>query len=245
MSPVVSPAMIESLDLGGLTFAVRRSARRRTLGLTVDRGGELVMHAPIATSREDLAAWAGARLLWVHRKLAVKDETATKIAAPEYVAGETFCYLGKRYSLLLVDDQPEPLRFDGTRFILRRDACPADASFRKWYIAAGKEWLPPRIDMLRRRTGPAPTRVVVRDLGYRWGSCGRDGVLYLNWRLLQLPVRLVDYVLVHELCHLTEPSHNAVFWAALERALPDWQDRKMALHRGTASLFWCAPAMRH
>jgi predicted metal-dependent hydrolase len=202
------------------------------------------MHAPIATSREELAAWAGARLLWVYRKLAVKEQTASKIAAPEYVAGETFCYLGKRYSLVLVDEQPEPLCFDGARFLLCRDARPADAHFRQWYIAAGKEWLPPRIQLLRRRTGPEPTRVVVRDLGYRWGSCGRDGALYLNWRVLQLPVRLVDYVLVHELCHLTEPSHNAEFWRALERALPDWQERKTELHRRTADLFWCVPAMQ-
>lgn len=236
---MTDPSVSESLELGGLSFAVRRSARRRTLGLTVGRAGELVMHAPMYTSREDLAAWAGPRLLWVHRKLAVKEQAASGITAPEYIAGETFAYLGKRYPLALVEKQPEALWFDGTRFLLRRDARPADAQFRQWYIAAGKAWLPPRIDLLRRRTGPAPSRVMVRDLGFRWGSCGRDGALYLNWRVLQYPVRLVDYVLVHELCHLSELSHNAAFRAALERAMPDWEERKDEMQRATAGVFWC------
>lgn len=236
--------MSETLELEGLTFEVRRSARRRTLGLTVDRGGELVMHAPPAANTEELAAWARPRLVWVHRKLALKEESIPMAWVPEYVTGETFSYLGRRYRLVLVDAQKAALEFDGTCFLLRRDARPADAHFRQWYIAAGKEWLSLRIDLLRRRTGPAPTRVLVRDLGYRWGSCGRDGALYLNWRVLQLPVRLVDYVLIHELCHLVEPRHNRAFWQALERALPDWQNRKTELLRSSADIFWCIPTMQ-
>lgn len=235
--------MSETLELSGLTFEVRRSARRRTLGLTVDRGGELVLHAPGSTGHVELTAWARTKLLWVHRKLALKQEAAPRVRTPEYVTGECFAYLGRRYRLALVSGQGDALRFDGTRFFLRRNARPADAHFRQWYIAVGKEWLPRRIERLCARTGPSPSRVLVRDLGFRWGSCGRDGALYLNWRVLQLPVRVVDYVLVHELCHLVEPSHRPEFWRALERALPDWRERKEELHRRAADIYWCAPEM--
>ena len=76
------------------------------------------------------------------------------------------------------------------------------------------------------RTGSNPARIAVTDLGFRWGSCGRQGVLYFNWRLLQLPVPFVDYVIIHELVHLKEPHHGPKFWRALEPALPDWQKRK-------------------
>lgn len=233
----------ETLELQGLTFEIRRSARRRTLSLTVDRGGDLVLHTPLAADDDEIAVWTRSKLLWVHRKLALKEAVAPKMRSPEYVTGETFSYLGKRYRLVLVTAQKDALRFDGTRFLLRRDARPADVHFKRWYIAAGKEWLPPRIELLRSRTGPAPTRVVVRDLGFRWGSCGRDGALYLNWRILQFPIRVVDYVLIHELCHLVEPNHRPAFWRMLERALSDWRERKEELHRATADMFWCAPAM--
>ena len=87
--------MNESLEVGGLTFEVRRSARRKTLGLTVDRGGELVIHATAAAGDEELARWTRSKLLWVHRKLALKEETAPRVREPEFVSGESFSYLGR------------------------------------------------------------------------------------------------------------------------------------------------------
>ena len=64
---------------------------------------------------------------------------------------------------------------------------------------------------------------------FRWGSCGKNGVLFFNWKVLQLPVRLADYVIAHELVHLVEGHHGPAFWATLGRAMPDWQKRKEAL----------------
>lgn len=235
--------MSETLEISGLTFEVRRSTRRRTLSLTVDRSGELVVHAPCDTAQEALTSWTRTKLLWVHRKLALKEEAIPKVRKPEYLTGESFAYLGKRHRLALVAEQREPLRFTGIKFLLRRDAVPADSHFQQWYITNGKRWLQQRVSSLCTRTGPAPYRVVVRDLGYRWGSCGRDGTLYFNWRLLQLPVRVIDYVIVHELCHLVEPNHSPAFWNALERALPDWRDRKDDLHRRARDIYWCVREM--
>ena len=221
--------MTETLQLNGLVFEVRRSDRRKTLGLTVDRGGELVAHVPFATSAEELARWINKKLLWVYQKLALKAEAAPKVQAPEYVSGEAFSYLGRRFSLKVVPNQRLPLHFDGTRFILRRDARPAEAHFRRWYLETGTEWLHQRVDRLSQHTTRKPKKIEVRDLGFRWGSCGKGGVVYFNWKVIQLPVRLVDYVIMHELVHLVEGHHGPEFWKALSRAMPDWQKRKEAL----------------
>ena len=237
--------MSETLQIGGLTFEVRRSPRRRTLGLTVDRDGELVIHSPEATPPPELEKWARSKLLWVHRKLAIKEELAPKRRGPEFVSGESFSYLGRSYRLSIAAHQEEPLRFDGHRFYLRRDARTAASDlFRDWYVSVGKEWLEKRIRLLARKTGCSPTEVEVRDLGFRWGSCSRSGLVLLNWRLLQLPVRLADYVIVHELTHLIEPHHGPAFWRALDRALPDWRDRKEELRTKAQEVNWCQPAMR-
>lgn len=225
--------MNETLQLGGLSFTVRRSGRRKTLGLTVDRGGELIAHAPAETSTTELSRWIEGRLIWVHRKLALKEERAPNVRAPEYVTGEAFCYLGRRYRLRVVAQQETPLHFDGASFALRRDARPAEPHFREWYIATGAGWMTRRVHGLCPRTASRPPRVVVRDLGYRWGSCGKNSVLYFNWRVLQLPVRLIDYVIVHELVHLVERGHGATFQAAMGRALPDWEERKAELANRT------------
>jgi len=95
--------MKETLNVGDLKFEVRRSRRRKMLGLTVDRFGDLVVHSPTETSSDEISRWITKKLLWVHRKLALKKDVMRKTNAPEYVSGETFCYLGRRYRLKVVD----------------------------------------------------------------------------------------------------------------------------------------------
>lgn len=236
--------MNETLEVGGLNFEVRRSSRRKTLGLTVDRGGELVIHSPVATAEADLTKWTRSKLLWVHQKLMLKEELAPTSREPEFVSGESFSYLGRLYRLQIVTEQDQPLRFDGHRFSLRRDArASACDHFRSWFITVGKTWIESRVVSLADRIGELPSRVEVRDLGFRWGSCGKNAVVYFNWKLLQLPVRLADYILCHELAHLIEPNHGREFWRVLERSLPDWRDRQEKLRTKAAELYWCTAEM--
>jgi predicted metal-dependent hydrolase len=229
--------MSETLEVGRLTFEVRRSPRRKTLGLTVDRGGELVLHVPENTTDQALTQWTGSKLLWVHRTLARKEELAPKVRAPEFVSGENFSYLGRNYRLKVVRESAEPLRFDGKYFYLAADArAEAAAHFRRWYIRTGRGWLNERAAGLARKTSTEASCIEVGDLGFRWGSCGKNGVLFFNWRLLQLPVRLIDYVIIHELVHIREPRHSPEFWQAIDRALPAWRTLKDAL-RGDVTRF--------
>lgn len=228
--------MTKTMLIADLEFQVRRSPRRKTLGVTVDRAGELVVYAPEATSEEELRNWLGRKLLWVHQKLALKNAMTGTAQHPDFVSGESIFYLGKNYRLKLLDDQNEPLRFDGQWFRLRRrDQSKAPQHFRKWYLDSGMQWLSKRIEMWHPKVGTAPSRINIGDLGYRWGSCGKNGVVHFNWRLLQLPVRLVDYVIVHELVHLLEHNHTREFWRILDCVLPDWRDRKTTMESGWQS----------
>lgn len=227
--------MSETLEVGGLLFEVRRSPRRQTLGLTVDRGGELRLHAPEHTPEHELARWTRSKLLWVHRTLARKAALAPKVRDPEFVSGENFSYLGQNYRLKLVRHAAEPLRFAGHHFLLTEDARgEAEVHFRRWYIRIGRGWLRERTAALERKTGTAAARIEVRELGFHWGSCGKHGVLFFNWRLLQLPARLIDYIIVHELVHLQEPHHSPAFWQAIDRALPAWRQLEDTLRNDGA-----------
>ncbi len=233
--------MTECFQLAGLIFEVRRSQRRKTLGLTVDRRGELVVHAPDSTRHEELERWTRKKLLWLHRKLALKEDLRPKTQEPEYVSGETYYYLGRGYRLMVVARQEQSLIFDGRRFTLHRDArARAEEEFRKWYIAAGTKWVTKRVKLLTRRIATSPSRIEVRDLGFRWGSCGKRDVIFFNWRLLQLPVRLADYVICHELVHLRVPNHGPAFWALLDGVQPDWRERRDELAAQAQTIHWCA-----
>jgi predicted metal-dependent hydrolase len=231
--------MSETLVIHDLAFEVRRSQRRATLGLTVDRFGELVIHAPAVAQIEELRNWVEKKLLWVHQKLLLKDSVGTKSKPLEVVSGETISYLGRNYRLKLVEKQAQPLMFDGDWFILRRrDQAAVAQHFQKWYEQAGAEWLAKRVIGWQRKTGKAPASIAVSALGFRWASCGRDRILRFNWQLFQLPVRLIDYVIVHELMHLKEHNHTPEFWRVLEAVMPDWQTRKSELAGLAANVNW-------
>ncbi len=217
----------ESLNVGNLHFEVRRSARRQTLEISVGRQGELCIFAPVATSVDEISAWVERKLLWVYRKLSLKQKESVSDSRPDFVSGESFSYLGRVYKLRLVNQLEEKLRFEDGTFLLQRNArSNAEKHFATWYRCKSLPWVEARVRMLTPRVGASPSAVTVRDLSYRWGSCSRSGAISFHWKLFQLPVRLVDYVILHELVHLVEPHHGPGFYTRLERALPDWQERK-------------------
>lgn len=231
----------ESLTVSDLVFEVRRSPRRHTIGITVDRDGELIVHAPEECEPEQLERAAHMKQFWVYTKLASKALLAWPPRTPEYAPGEGFAYLGRWYRLRYVDAIAEsgyddqPLRLFHGRFHLRRDAIAmADEHFRTWYTIHAQRWLKTSIEEWGARVGVEPRGTVIRDLGYRWASCGHSGVLHFHWRTIQLPSRIVEYVVAHELVHLQEPKHGPLFWRQLERAMPDYQQRKswLADHGG-------------
>jgi len=222
---------MDTLDLDDLHFRVRRSARRKTLGLTVERDGSLTLALPETCPVERATQFAESRRFWVYVQLAKRNLLNQPVPIKEFVNGEGFTYLGRTYRLKLVDPtKPEPLRLVGGRFELHRGrTTEAEAVFRAWFIRTGKTWLTRRVQRLAREVGVEPTGVQIQELGYRWGSCGKNHRLYFHWRVMTLPASLVEYVVVHELVHLVEPHHTPTFWRRVARAMPDFERRKHAL----------------
>jgi predicted metal-dependent hydrolase len=107
----------------------------------------------------------------------------------------------------------------------------------RWYRHRGFAWLPRRISPWAQRMDLAPGELDVRDLGYRWASLGKNDRLNIHWAAMQLRVSLVDYVIVHELAHIGQPGHTPAFWATVERALPDYDQRKTRLAAKGATLW--------
>src|SRR5207237_2770389 len=108
--------------------------------------------------------------------------------------------------------------------LLRTKRHRGQEHFVQWYARHGCPWLRHRVERFATRIGVTPPAVQVRDLGYRWGSCGRG--VNVHWRTILLPPRSIDYILAYELVHLCEPRHNKRFWTALERVMPDFAARK-------------------
>jgi predicted metal-dependent hydrolase len=222
-----------SLVLGDLHFDVRRSDRRKTLGLTVERNGQLVLSAPTAVAAESVERFAKSKRFWVYKKLAAKEALPPPLPPKRFVSGEGFPYLGRSHRLLLVRTLDAPVKLESGRFKMRRsDAARGRALMVNWYTNHALPWLAPRVERHSGRLRVTPSGVAVQDLGFRWASCGKGGRLYFHWQTILLPPRIIEYVVFHELIHLREPHHTAGFWRGLDRSMPDWEERRgwLALH---------------
>src|SRR5258708_9572375 len=222
-------ALPGQMTIGDLDFAVRESDHRRTVGITGDRDGSVLLHAPTGIGRDALAAWAWSKRGWVFRKLAEKDLLLSASPAKEFVTGEGFDYLGRHYRLRLTDDPPgASVKLERGRLRMPRALAEADdgaAAVIRWYRQRALAWLPRRMSRWAQGVGLRPGELDVRDLGYRWGSLGKNDRLNIHWAAMQLPGSLLDYVIVHELAHIGQPRHTPAFWATVERALPDYDQR--------------------
>jgi predicted metal-dependent hydrolase len=216
--------------VGDLQFTVQRSARRRTMQITVERDGGLVLLAPPQVGDDQLRAFVKEKRFWIYTKLAAKDRLQRTVPRKEFVGGEGFLYLGRSHRLKLIDEQDMPLKLVAGRFCLRRDALPAARDhFIHWYSERAKAWLSGRVAEYQSRMEVEPAGVKLQDLGYRWGSCGKGNWLYFHWKTILLPARIAEYVVVHEIAHLHEPHHTPAFWLRVERAMPDYAQRKVWL----------------
>jgi predicted metal-dependent hydrolase len=233
-TPVDDHAAPSRLVVGDLDFKVQLSGVRRSIGITVDRDGSLIVNAPHDCDEGDLAAFAHEKRMWVYKKLAEKDLLLSHRPTKEFVSGEGFTYLGRSHRLLVADRHAAAVKLERGRFVMRRGVALGDqgaGAMIDWYRTRASRWLPRRVGPWARRLGVEPGLLDVRDLGYRWGSLGKHSRVNFHWATIQLPPMLVDYVIVHELAHIEEPNHTKSFWSRVERAMPAFERAKQELAR--------------
>jgi predicted metal-dependent hydrolase len=229
---------LESVHLDTMTIPIRRSGRRKSVGITVDRDGSVYVAAPKKCDLEKIEAYVRSKSLWIYTKLherdqLVGDEPHTK----QFVDGASFLYLGHSHRLRLIDrsedDLSPPLVLSDDWFLLdRAELNNASVLFRRWYASQGLPLVNDTVTELSDRIA-TPSAFEIRDIGFRWGSCTAEGKVLINWRAIQLPFQIMKYVVAHELVHLLHRNHDAKFWTHLQRVMPDYEERKTWLaHNG-------------
>ncbi|MQY53614.1 MAG: DUF45 domain-containing protein, partial [Firmicutes bacterium] len=103
----------------------------------------------------------------------------------------------------------------------------------KWYSSKSTEIIKQRINQYSKIMSVMPQEIKIKDQKKRWGSCSKNGILRFNWRIAIAPISVVDYIVVHELCHLKVENHSADFWKLLSLVFPDYQRRREWLKNNT------------
>jgi hypothetical protein len=224
-----------------IEYRLLPGADRRTTDIVIERDGQVTARPPLQMTPEQVDQTVLSKRLWIYRNLAEwRDLNATRVTR-EWASGESFLYLGSSYRLSLVEEQEEALKLKDGRFLLMRAVAQAggDAAhrvFEDFYTRKGLPRLQRRVDWFAQKVGVTAGAVQVRDLGYRWATCLPQGDLHFHWKCLMVPLTLIDYVVVHELCHRHHRDHSEAFWNEVDKILPDYRDRKEALRRMGAQL---------
>lgn len=213
---------------------------RRTLGIEVHPDGRVLALVPVNCQASVVEQKLRLRSGWISRQLALFSRYERGAAQPHYVSGESHRYLGRQYRLCVAPNDPDS-RSDRVR-LLRGELLVAGPGrlppvrvkelLRRWYLQRAREVFSDVLDAcfhVWARRGYEPPRIVVRDMRSRWGSLSPAGQMTLNSRLVQVPRRCIEYVIVHELCHLMHRNHGPAFISLLGLVMPDWQARKERL----------------
>jgi predicted metal-dependent hydrolase len=225
----------------GISYGVVRS-RRTTADIVVERDGRVIVRAPAELPDERIEDIIQSKRDWIYKTLAEwRDLNATRVLR-EYRNGEGFLYLGRSYRLSLVADQDEPLVLRTGRFCLRRDlvdhgeGAAAKSAFREYFIVRGQERITQRVHYYAPKVGVTARDIEVRELGHRWASCSPKGNLAFHWKCMMASPTIIDYIVVHELCHIHFMDHNQAFWNEIDKVMPDYHERKEWLRKNGAAM---------
>jgi predicted metal-dependent hydrolase len=240
---------LEQLQVDEISVEVRRNSRRRTrIGLGFDPAGHVILDAPLNASLEELHAVVVEHQRWLRRRLESVQQDAVCVAAPHYVSGELLQYLGEAYELQVKEGAssvslrprntqlglfPGLAGISGEIQVRLVNPTPATVARRlkRWYQQQASTVFAARLERFRDLPWLKQELPVWRSRFMRsqWGSCSYDGVIALNTHLIKTPEPVIDYVILHELCHLVHHDHSRRFYSLLSTHMPDWQERSNLL----------------
>lgn len=215
---------------------------RKTTDIVIERDGKVVVRPPAHYEAEQVDAVVESKRMWIYRNLAEWKDLNARAVVREWVSGETFLYLGRSYRLSLVSEQDRPLKLKEGYFCLSRECIEKEGTkgarkaFEQFYGDKGKERFASRVAYYSPKVGVKASGIKVKDMGYRWASCGRTGMLNFHWKCMMAPTKIIDYIVVHELCHFYHRNHSDAYWNEVDKVMPDYRERKEWLRQHGASL---------
>ena len=228
--------------MDGIHYTIVRSARRKTVGIGVSPDDRVTVRAPFSLDERRIREIVEEKSAWIIKRMALNRERAGRIRPREYADGEEFFFLGKPYLLERVMGWRGVALMDGRLCVGvprtggEREGRRIALCISRWYRAHALGILVERVNAFRERLGVNSCAVRIKTLRSRWGSCSTRGNLNFNWLLVLAPLEIIDYVVVHELCHFVHHDHSTRFWKLVESVLPDYRERRRWLKTNGFSL---------
>ena len=203
-------------------------SKRKTLSLSVMKDGAIIVKAPISMNESVINNFIAEKQNWIKDKLSIINKTNDRFE--DIIKYKSFLLYGNKYGLVLSDVKKVEINEDFQIVIPQKTEPDKIIKLLKsWYKKIAKKILQDRLKFIEERIRLKSNTMRINDSKGRWGSCNTIGVISFNWRVILLPPQIIDYVIVHELCHLVEMNHSKKFWSLVQRFLPNYEVLKKSI----------------
>jgi hypothetical protein len=212
---------------------------RKTLEIAVHPDANVIVKAPKGTTPKAIQVRIVKRARWIRKQIEYFRKFDPRTLSRRYVGGETHLYLGRQYRLKIKKQKGNAVKLKGAYFyVMTPDSyCTQQIKdlLEDWYKEHAYLVFARRLEICyetaKKLNVPFP-EIKLRRMTKRWGSCSKSGDILLNTNLVKASLYCIDYVIMHELCHLKAQTHNDRYYNLLSKYLPDWKRRKERLERG-------------
>lgn len=204
--------------------------KRKTLGIYIDVYGNIEIRVPKDTKELQVQELVKQKFEWIYKKSNEMKERTKGFKKKTYVQGETFMYLGKDYPIQVfvrneIDKNNAVLEEDILKVYVKIDEdTQVQEALKRFYFQKGKALIDKRIQYYQQQIKIKPKSFKLSSNKSNWGTCNSKKELTFNWKLIMAPIEVIDYVIVHEMCHLIHMNHDRSFWRLVGKILPDYEE---------------------
>ena len=218
----------------GFTVNVVKSGRRKTVALKVSHNG-VSIHIPATLPLSTASAFVIQKTQWIQKKLHQQLNRPLAIAR-QFIDGECYLYMGVDYPLSIITDKniQNKIDFDGEHisFVGSENTSTPKiirAELINWYHRQATSHLQQKTLYFSDIIGVMPRSITVKNYKARWGSCNSRSDIQYNWKIIMAPADIIDYIIIHELCHIQHHNHSPAFWQCVKHYYPDYKSARLWL----------------
>ncbi|EYE87261.1 hypothetical protein Q428_14275, partial [Fervidicella metallireducens AeB] len=229
--------IMQQINYNGESFQYRLiKKKKKNITIRITKNGEVVVTSPIYVDEKYICKLVESKAEWIIDKIKEMEKVKKQAKNIEYKSGSAIEYLGEKLILDIAEANVNKVSIyiDGNKLFIK---LPKDkgnifsqqilkTEISEWLKNQAKIILKERVEFLSEKNNLIPNRVVVKEQKTIWGSCSNKRNINLNWRLVMMPIEVIDYVVVHELCHLKHHNHSNNFWSLVKEIMPDYEVKK-------------------
>ncbi len=209
--------------------------QRKTLGILVNPDGSVLLKSPVNATLEQIRNKVHKRADWILRQRRFFESLGIPTTKRKYVSGESHLYLGRQYMLRVIKSDVNAVHYQNNIIEIEcRHKKDAGILLQTWYRKrANIKFMEYATQIVERFSvyGVQPQLISIKNMDRRWGYCTITGKIFLNPQLICAPQACIEYVIIHEMCHLVHRNHTKDFYALLEKEMPHWEKWKTKLEK--------------